>query len=190
MTKQKQLTGRALGGKNSNNRNTKRKGIPIWFFIDRRLQKRLKVDRSNDLLLTWDFTYNKRVVYTLSSVRVKIKPCYSTKQAAQMLNRYNFTLLRYVESGDLRAPAMAIMPDQVRQQTTRWRWSEEDIMEARDFLATKTAVGDTYSLLEDRLPAKEVPSRQQLRALMNNEQVIYVQNPDGSFVPTWLAKDF
>jgi hypothetical protein len=171
----------SVGGYYSNNNNTKKKGVPIWFFIDGRLHKRLRVDRSNDLLHCWDFGTQREVAYSLYAAKLKMRPCYSTKQASEFLNRYKFTLLRYVEDGSLREPAMALLPNQKRQKTTRYRWSEDDIMAARDFLAT---------MKNDEAPAKPVPSRRELRALLNDEETLYVKGPDGNFVPTWRAKDF
>lgn len=187
-------------GNNPNNLNTKRKGMPMWFFVDKQLHKRLKVDRSNDLILCWNFGEGKRVVYTLSSTKIKMRPCFSTNQAAEFLGKTKWLLLKYIQLGMLPTPIQALMPGQKKRQTTRYRWSEDDIMAARDFFATRKENPADYDIAEYmgkgpnvgwQNPVKgEVPTRRELRALMNNEEILYVKGKDGEFLPTWRAKDF
>jgi hypothetical protein len=103
-----------------------------------------------------------------------------------MLNRYKFTLLRYVQDGQIRQPRLALVPGQKRVQTTRYRWSEDDIMEARDFFATIKNRGREE---EFAAPSKPVPSKRELRALLNDEETLYVKSAEGNYLPTWQAKD-
>lgn len=166
-----------IGGFFSNNNNTRRKGTPIWFYIDGRLHKRISVDRSNDVLKCWDFTEQRPVVYALSSAKLRMRPCFNTNQVGALINRNPHRIRHLLADGELKEPMKACYPGRPIVQSTRWRWSEDDVMAARDYFAGKRHTDN-------------IPTRRELRALMNQEDILYIQQGDGSFAPTWRAKDF
>jgi hypothetical protein len=59
-------------------------------------------------------------------------------------------------------------------------WSEVDVMEARDYFATKH-IG--FPRNDGRITAKAIPTRTELRAMMEHGITTYVRTTDGEFVP-------
>lgn len=151
------------------------RAMPLWFFLDDQLHERLEVYRMKDELVAWNYAIGERVVYSLSAVKLRQKPAYRTDQVGAMLGRAKLTMLRYIEYGQIKPPAKGIRGNKSMQQTA-YRWSDKDILDAHAFLCE-------YSNYRG-------PSRRELIAQLNQEEALYVARPDGTFVPTWKAKDF
>lgn len=157
---------------------------PRWFYLDDKLHERLHVNRPQDVISCWDYSLNRQVIYGLSDVKKKMKVSYDTKQVGVLVNRAPLTLLRYIERGNIRPPQKGIRGGK-NPVMAKYRWSDKNILEAHDWILNQ-GFNDP---LEARKPM-ETPTRRELRALLNQEDVMYVLNDDGNFVPTWRAKEF
>lgn len=150
------------------------RAMPLWFYLDDQLHRRLKVHRVRDEVEAWNFATQQRVIYSYTALKLRQKVAYTTEQAGKILGRRPLTLLRYIEWGYVKPPAKGVKPGG-HFKTTAYRWSDKDILGVHDYMKT--------------LQGYKGPTRREVVAQLNQEEILYVQSDNG-FVPTWRAKEF
>lgn len=149
------------------------------------LHKKLHINRGADTITAWCYPLYKRVTYTYSDVLRLKGPAFTTQETAKMLMRGRQTIERAIIAGDIAAPQMTYGLDENRNPF-KYMWSERDILDAHAFLST-VSVGRPR---KDGLPTpKRLPTVRELRAMMRDEEILYVKQGD-SFLPTWRAENF
>jgi hypothetical protein len=155
-----------------------------FFYLNGDLHMRLHVDRGSDVLTAWNFTQHKRVGYSYFYVRQRAEKAYRTPEVAAMLNRGPQTLELAILRGDIRAPQKNYS---IRTgKTWGYFWSDEDIMDARDYLAT---VHRGRPRKDGLISPQALPTKRELRAMLQQEVILYAKTDDGEFVPSWKARD-
>lgn len=155
-----------------------------YFYLDGRLHKNIKASRSNDRLVAYDYTDKKMKVYPLSEVMRKKQNCYTLPQVANMLGRTPKTLREYFWAGEF--PFMPQRSHPVGKPDARytWRFSEDHVLQIRDYLASNKHRGRPRS--DGLVVSAALPSREELRTLMRTNEVMYIKEGD-KFVPVWTA---
>jgi hypothetical protein len=155
----------------------------FYFFLNGDLHRRLRVNRGKDLLVAWNYPEHKKVTLNYTDVQRRKKKAFTTKEAAGFVNRSWISLAKALGNGDVPQPQYSYSLETGRKK--EYWWSEEDILGLLDYYA---------SLYKGR-PRKDgnniawnLPTPRELRALINDEDVLYVKRGD-SFVPTWRAQD-
>jgi hypothetical protein len=161
-------------------------GVIRYFFLNGQLHKKLIINRAADQITAWCYPLGKRVAYTYSDMKMRYKPAYSTKEVSAMLNRHRVVLERCMARGDFSYPQFTYTIDEHRNKGAYY-WSEENIMEAHAFFLTQHYGRPRKDGI---VTPKPMPTARELRAMIRQEQVMYVKNADGEFVPTWKAQDF
>lgn len=156
------------------------------FFLNGKLHKRLRIVRAEDSIETWCYPDARRVAYTYSDVKKNMERAYSTKQVAEMLGKSVKTVKAAVYSGGIEEPAVQYSLTS-RKHKYGWRWNEKHIMDLHAYLLT---VHRGRPRKDGRITPQKLPTARELRAMVRQEQVLYVRMPDGSFRPTWQAEDF
>jgi hypothetical protein len=172
----------------------KKSGKLRYFFLDGEwegktqplLHKSLHINRSQDTIITWCYPLTKRVVYTYSDTKKHRDPAFTTKEAAAMLNRGHLALERGILSGGITEPQYTYGIDE-RKNKFQYMWHENYIMEAHAYLST---IHFGRPRNDGLIAPKAMPTVRELRALIRNEQVLYVKNGDDQFVPVWRAENF
>ena len=155
-----------------------------FFYLNGDLHMRLHVNRGDDILTAWNFSQHKRVGYSYTHVRQRAEKAYRTPEVAEMLNRGPQTLELAILRGDIRAP----QKNYSIRTGTPWGyfWSHEDIMDARDYLAT---VHRGRPRKDGLVTPQALPTKRELRAMLEQEVILYTKTDSGEFVPSWKAKE-
>jgi hypothetical protein len=103
-----------------------------------------------------------------------------------MLNRHRVTIERAIIAGDVQRPQHTYTLDNDRN-IFQYFWSEPDIVAAHQFFAT---VHQGPPRKDGMITPRKMPTLRELRAMIRQEEVLYVKNDKGEFVPVWRAQDF
>lgn len=151
-------------------------------FLDDKMYKVLRVDRTNDEVLAWDFTTRTRVVLSYSYIRRNGELTYNIHDVARFLNRSKLLIWNMWYNGEI--------PDAVTYHSINTnrpyglRFSSRVIMELREDFAQR---GRGRPRKDGKIIPWRLPSKNELRALLNQEPVLYYKDENGEFKPTWKA---
>lgn len=156
-----------------------------YFFLNDTLHKKLFINRGKDLLTAWNYPEAKKVMYTYSDVLNRHQTAFTTTQVSGMVNRKRMTIELAIKHGMIARPQNTYGLDENRN-FYQYMWREKDIMDLLDYLAT---VHRGRPRKDGGISIKDLPTPRELRAMINNDQILYVKSGD-TFVPSWRAKEF
>jgi len=150
------------------------------------LHTRLHINRGADTIITWCYPLGKRVAYTYSDVKKRKAPAFTTQEVCDMLMRTRRVLQDAITNGDISEPQYTYGLNEHRRKF-KYMWSEQNIMEAHAFLST---VHRGRPRKDGKVTPQRLPTARELRAMIRQEHILYVQGDDGEFRPVWRAPDF
>lgn len=145
-----------------------------YFFLNNKIHKVLNYSRAKDELIAWCYPDKKRVLYSYSQVIKNMENAYSTKQVAQILNKHKITIEDYILEGKIKYPQKVYPISNPESNWYKFMYSESDIIDIHEFI-----LESGYS--------KNMPSKNELRALLKNNIILYTKT-DSGFVPVWKAE--
>lgn len=149
----------------------------LYFFLDGKIHKSLRVSRARDEIVAWSYPDKKRVMYSYSLVKKHMNRAYTLKEAAKLLNKHKITLEDYILEGKIQEPTRIYPISNPEDGTwSMYMLGEEDILKIHQFI-----LDDGYS--------SSTPSRSELLALLRHDTILYTKTTDGRFVPVWKAED-
>jgi len=154
------------------------------FYLNGNLHRILHISRARDLLTAYDFAEGKTKVYPWSDVQRRRQLAFTISQAANLMDRHRDRLVEYMEKGAVDWPQREYSLKSGKPG--RYFFSEDDMMDLRDYMAT-VHIGRPRN--DGKITNNRVPTREELRAMMQQGRVLYVKEND-EFVPVWKAKDF
>ncbi len=146
-----------------------------YFFLNNKIHKVLSSSWAKDELIAWSYPDKKRVLYSYSQVVKNMENAYSTKQVSQVLNKHKVTIEDYILDGKIKYPQKVYPIGNIESTWYKFMYSESDIMDIHQFILEAG-----YS--------KDMPSRNELRALLKHNTILYTKTTDGKFVPVWKAE--
>lgn len=155
-----------------------------YFFLNGKLHKSLHINRSSDTITAWCYPDHCRVAYTYSDVLRRKETAFTTIQVAKMLNRSRLTVERAILRGDIEEPQSTYGLTEV-QKKFQYLWCEKDIIDAHAYFQT---VHRGRPRKDGLVTPVRMPSPRELRALIRQEEIMYVKRGD-EFVPTFAADD-
>lgn len=164
-------------------KSKKRPRLATHFYLNKQLHKTLHINRGSDVVTTWRYEDGRVVKYNYSDTLKYARPAFSMKRAGQLLNRKKQTLELAILNGDIPRPQFSYTIDENRNMI-QYFFSEDDIIAAHQYFVTVHFGRPRNDGLVTPYP---IPTLRELRAMMNDEEILYVQQGD-SFVPTWKAK--
>lgn len=162
---------------------TGRNNTKNLFFLNGELHRLLQDHRGTNRLLAWNYPQQKRLVYASDQVHAEKQYAFSVKVVCNLLNRSYWHIKELIEHDMIPKPAQAftVKPDGTRVRGM-YVFSEDGVFELWDY----------FSKVHRGRPRKDgfirpqaLPTRAALRAAMRNQDVMYVKNKDGEFVPVW-----
>ena len=182
------------------NGNTKKQstqpGKLTYFYLDGQLEpggpnvpllhKSLHINRGTDTITTWCYPLGKRVAYTYSETKKRREPAYSTQDVCKMLNRKRLTLELAILHGKIEEPQYTYGLNEHRRKF-KYMWAEHNILEAHAYLST-VHVGRPRK--DGMVTPMRLPTLRELRAMIRQEEILYVRDDDGEFRPVWRAQNF
>ena len=160
--------------------------FPLYFYLNGNLHRRLHINIGEDIIEAWCYPLAKRVAYTYSDTRSRYAKAYTTKEVCAMLNRSHDRMRHAIMDGYVEPPQFVYTLTPARHMT-KYLWDDEHIMKARDFFASQHP---GRRRKDGRITPKPIPTRRELRAMLRQEQTVYVKNEAGEFVPAWKAPEF
>lgn len=157
-----------------------------YFYLNGLLHKSLHINRSADTIIAWCYPQGKRVAYTYSDVKKKKEPAFTMTEVGEMLGKTRKTLEWAILDGNIPPPQHTYGLNEHRRKF-KYLWSEADIMNAHAYFLT---VHRGRPRKDGRITPAQMPTARELRAIIRQEEIFYVKNEDGEFVPTWKAKQF
>lgn len=157
-----------------------------YFYYKGELHKKIRINRSADIVTAWSYPQGRAVQHQYSDVRKNGSKAWTTREVCKMVNRTRNVIDVAIREGMVPAPQMTYGIDENRNPYA-WMWSEKDIMNLHDYLLT---VHKGRPRKDGLIVPHAMPSKAELRAMMRQDTVFYVQTADGEFVPTWEATTF
>lgn len=156
-----------------------------YFYLNGLLHKSLHINRGEDKITTWCYPEHRRVAYTYSDVKKNREPAYTTVEVGQMLNRTRKTIEYAIMDGNIEAPQFTYRIGGVREKY-KYMWDEKHILEAHAYFST---LHHGNPRKDGRVTPLPLPTKRELRAMIRQEEVLYVKQGD-EFIPVWKAPDF
>jgi hypothetical protein len=164
-----------------------KKSRPLkYFYLNGNLHRSLHINRGADEIVAWCYPLVKRVTYAYSDVKRYKETAFSTQEVARLLNRRSDTIKKAVWKGHIPEPQSTYGLTETRKKY-QWMWNEKDIMEAH---AHFSSVHRGRPREDGRVTPAPIPSARELRAMIRNEEILYVEVAPGEFRPTWIAPNF
>jgi hypothetical protein len=107
-------------------------------------------------------------------------------QVSKMINRHRVNIERYILEGKIRPPERIYSLDG-NKTPGKYMFSEKDVFELHDYLLT-VHIGRPRK--DGRVTPGRMPSRAELRAMMQHDTTVYIKSADGTFMPVWKEIDW
>lgn len=146
----------------------------VYFFLNDKIHKVLKASHSRDELIAWCYPDKKRVLYSYSLVKKNMENAYTIKQAGEILGRHKVTIEEYILQGKIKEPQRVYPIGNPESTWNKFMLSEGDILDLHQFITDAGYSGN-------------LPSRNELRAILKQNLILYTKTNDGEFVPVWKA---
>jgi hypothetical protein len=165
---------------------TKSSTILRYFYLNNRLHKVLRRSRAEDLLIAWDYQSEKRVAYSLTDVNKNKQHAYPMSQVVKIIGKHEDTIKLQMYKGNLKYPQQSYSLNG-NKTPGKYFWSEDDIRDMHNFFKT---VHRGRPRKDGRITPGDMPSRAEIEATMRQDNILYVKNNDGTFVPVWKAPEW
>lgn len=159
---------------------------PRYFYLNGKLHKLLRKSRAEDLCLAWDYEAGKRVAYSLVEVNKNKQYAYTLSEVEKIIGRHHDTIWMHLLKGGLKFPQRVYSLNGNRTPG-KYMWSEEDIKKMHDYFKT---VHRGRPRIDGGITPGDMPSRAEIEAIMKQENILYVKNTDGEFVPVWKQPEW
>lgn len=157
-----------------------------YFYLNNRLHKVLRRSRAEDLIVAWDYQEGKRVAYSLADVNKNKQHAYPMSQVVKIIGKHEDTIKLQMYKGNLKYPQQAYSLNG-NKTPGKYFWSEDDIRAMHDFFKT---VHRGRPRKDGRITPGDMPSRAEIEANIRQDNILYVKNEDGTFVPVWKAPEW
>jgi hypothetical protein len=147
----------------------------IYFFLNNKIHKVLRLSRSKDELVAWCYPDKKRVLYSYSQVKKNMENAYTTKEVASVLQRHKVTIEDYILDGKIKRPQVVYPIGNSESKWYKFMFSVSDIL-------------DLHSFILDSGYSGNMPSKTELLAILRHNMILYTKTNDGQFVPVWKAE--
>ena len=155
-------------------RRAKQKNLR-YFFLNNKIHKVIRSSRSKDEIVAWCYPDKKRVLYSFIDVQKNMETAYTIKQVAEILNKHKITIEDYILEEKVRKPQKIYSIGNPEGKWSKFMFHENDIL-------------DIHEHILDSGHSKKIPSRNELKALLKNNMILYTKTGEGKFVPIWKAE--
>jgi hypothetical protein len=157
----------------------------LYFYLNGDLHRNLEIRRWLDEIEAWNYPQRKRVVLPYSQVRRYKEPAFTTNEVGKLLNRSRVQISKAISRGDIPKPQQTYAL-KVGGRDYGYKWSEKDIMAAHSYFLN-VHLGRPRK--DGKVKPHPIPSARELRAKIRQEEIFYIRDKDGNFMPVWDAPD-
>lgn len=152
------------------------------FFLDGNLHQKIKVVKSENILVAWNYPREERSHYNYQQVRRRFQCAFDVKQVAELLEEPLFKIKKLVKNNILTRGSGASYAIANRRPGPVY-WSEDDLLDMRSELfaiAKKNVYGEPYA-------GFKLISEAELVHKIRGGESYYIKNENGEFVKVWRA---
>ena len=157
-----------------------------YFYLNKKLYKVLRRSRAEDLLIAWDYQAGKRVAFSLADVNKNKQHAYPLSEVVKIIGKHEDTIKMHLYKGNLRYPQQVYSLNG-NKTPGKYYWSEDDIRDMHDYFKT---VHRGRPRNDGAITPGDMPSRAEIEAIMKQENILYVKNNEGEFVPVWKQPEW
>lgn len=157
-----------------------------YFYLNSNLHRSLHINRGADKIITWCYPEQRRVAYTYSDVKKRKEPAFTTKEVADMLMRSYKTIEYAIMEGSIEPPQYTYGLNEHKRKY-KYMWDEKHILGAHAYFST---VHYGRPRADGLIIPMTLPTVRELRAMIRQEEPLYVKTAEGEFLPVWRAPDF
>jgi hypothetical protein len=157
-----------------------------YFYLNGKVHKVLRRSRAEDLLIVWDYQLGKRVAYSLADVNKNKQHAYPISEVSKIIGKHEDTIKWHLYRGDIKFPQQ-IYSLNGNKTPGKYLWSEDDIREMHNFFKT---VHRGRPRNDGGITPGDMPSRAEIEAMMKQEDILYVKNNEGEFIPVWKQPEW
>lgn len=155
-----------------------------FFFLDGVLHKKLRANRSLNIMYCMKYPERKEIAYPLDLIKKNQKRAYRISEVGKMVNRNPRTIWNAFMDDKIPKPQKA----NGKSGKVYWMFfTEEQVWQIRDYYAS---VHQGRPRKDKQVTTWNVPTREQLREDMGHARMLYVKNEDGEMVPVWIAEEY
>lgn len=159
---------------------------PKHFFINGELHKVLRINRGEDLVHSWSYPQEKRVIYVWSETQKKMQRAFSISEVSAMLDRHPVVIRKYILDGEIQQIQKTYSLDG-RKKPGKYFFSEDDVRSFHEYLCTKNLGRPRKDGILVQYP---LPSRSELEAMLRQDTIVYVKDKAGEFMPVWKQPEW
>jgi hypothetical protein len=100
---------------------------------------------------------------------------YSMVQVGKILNKHKITIEDYILDGKIKEPQRIYPIGNPTSTWSKYMFSEADILDLHQFILDSGYIS-------------EMPSKNELLAILKNNLILYTKTEEGKFVPVWKAE--
>lgn len=157
-----------------------------YFYLNGKLHKVLRRSRAEDLLIAWDYQLGKRVAYSLTDVNKNKQHAYPIREVVKIIGKHEDTIKKHMYAGNIKTPQQVYSLNG-NKTPGNYYWSEDDIRALHDFFKT---VHRGRPRIDGGITPGDMPSRAEVEAMMKQENILYIKNNEGEFVPVWKQPEW
>jgi hypothetical protein len=156
--------------------------LPNYFFLDDKLYNKIRIIKSENVLVAWDYKEEKRVWLNYQQSLKRFQNAYKIAEVAELLGKKPEYLKRLIKNNLIDRGSGMSYSVKTRQPLAVY-WSEDDVFNLRSdlfALAKKNEYGEpsnTFKLI----------SEAELMAKIRGGDSYFIQDKNGNFVKVWRA---
>lgn len=170
-------------------------GNSKYYFFNDRLVRLVDKDPVGNRVMVYDFEDHEQHVYALSEFKKHAETAYTLPEVCDLLNRTYWQL--YYKLRDELSWVGSIAT--YGNRWTRYYYSKQDILDLHQYLADIDPRGEglhrkargrrRYDKPKHKLVKRtDLPTREELLASLNSNEVYYIKDEDGNFTPVFKPK--
>ena len=152
----------------------------VWF-LNGDLVRVYHLNRASGIVSLFNIVKDRIESCLLSDFKKNRERAYTVKETAILVNRHQKYLPTLMKNGILPFPTGA-QKDGIREWQIRSYYSESQVREIRDILASRTMGAPRKDgLINNNI----TPTAQELNRRMGDGILVYTRTEDGRFIPIW-----
>lgn len=161
-----------------------------YFYLGGDLYKILQHVRASDYLTAWNFHKNGMEEFILSDVKRRAEPAFKTKSVGEMINRSGISVRDVYQEGHIPRPKKTYPLGDGKFTPLLYSavlWSKQDVYNLHDYYMSKHGVKAKTETKPGETRSHRIPSRAELRSVLDHGTVYYVKDKKGQMVKVWKA---
>lgn len=155
----------------------------MMFFLNGELHRLVKTNRSANICYAFNFDKKEIVKYTYKDYKKFSQRAFKIGEVAEIMRRHPDRIRVGIEDGLIKRPHIV----EYKNRSGIFYFSEDELYEIRNYFA---GLHRGRPRNDGIIVSKNVPTEQELDAVLGKTQMLYIRTKDGKYVPVWKANEF